>query len=580
MLKKIFFIFQKIKKFKNAFDVQLIIGFTLIASFLEIFGLTAIGTFISGLSAEFSNENVIIQFLKDFFEINDKQELFKYSGYLIIFLFTIISFINAYIFSFITQKSNNYVSYLSTALFKKYLDKNYFFFTKESLPTLTKNIINETHTVVNQIIFPIFILISKVLTTLVIIVFLFFYNVKVTSILSAILLVSYLLIYLLFKSKLFYLGKKIIFENARKYKIVQETLFGIKEIKLFNLKEKTLKNLKYSLDKFYKYRSLSSLITLLPKFLIEVVIVTIFIFFILFTFDFENKNNSTIPTLAVFVVASSRLFPSFQNIYSSIGKIKNSGPSFELVLNELKSNKFKDFNISKKKREIIFKNHIILKNIYFRYNNDENYIFKNLSLKIKKNSIFGIKGKSGIGKSTLADIISGLVLPQKGKIKLDNISLGKKNINSWRSRFSYVPQKVFLFDDSIKNNILLKNDGEKQFNKSKFDNSTKTSRLDKFIKTKSLKENYMITGNGMNISGGQRQRIGIARCLYYNKDIIIFDEATAGLDKLSEKNILKTIKNLSKNTTIIIISHSKNVINICDNYIDLDNFYNKKNKSI
>ncbi len=571
MLKKIFFIFDELKKFKNSHDIKLILLFTLIASFLEIFGLSAIGTFLSALSSDLNENNILLDTIKKLFSIESRNELFRIFGYIVIFSFILINILNAYIFSFITKRSNAYVSFLSTALFQKYLGKNYFFFTKENLPNLTKNIINETHTVINNIIFPIFLLISKVVTTVIIIIFLFLYSFKVTSLLFIILSTSYITIYIFFKSKLSYLGIKIIFENARKYKIVQETLFGIKEIKLFNLKKITINNLKYSLDKFYKYRSLSTLITMLPRYLVEIVIVSMFIVFILLTFEDKTNNFSTISTLAVFVVASSRLFPAFQNIYSGISKINNSFPSFNLILNELSSTKYRDIDKKKNnKKNLKFEKYIILKNIYFKYPSSEKYIFENLNLKIKKNSIFGIKGKSGVGKSTLADLISGLIVPEKGKIIMDKTKLKSNNIISWRNKFSYVPQKVFLFDETIKNNIIL---GDKEKNNIKYDNlklSLKFSQLEKFVNSKKLKLDFLITGNGMNISGGQRQRIGVARCLYYDKEIIIFDEATAGLDKTTENNLLKTIMQLSNIKTIIIISHNKSIINNCDDFIDLD----------
>ena len=569
MIKKIFLIFDELKGFKSSHDINLILIFTFIASLFEIFGISAIGAFLSTLSSENFENNILLNAIKKLFSIKTRNELIETVGFIIIILFIFINILNAYIFSFITKKSNNYVSYLSTILFKKYLGKNYFFFTKENLPNLSKNIINETHIVIKNIIFPIFLLISKIVTTIIIITFLFIYSFKMSLLLLIILSASYMAIYILFDSKLTYLGKKTIFENAKKYKIIQETLFGIKEIKLFNLGEIAINNLRYSLEKFYKYRTLSSLITALPKYFIEIIIVSIFIIFILLTFEDKSNNSSIISTIAIFAVASSRLFPAFQNIYFSLGKINNSLPSFNLVLNELRTNKYKDIN-KKNNKNLKFEKYISLKNIYFKYPFSEKYIFKNLNLRIKKNSIFGIKGKSGVGKSTLADLIAGLIIPEKGKITMDKKELNSNNITSWRNKFSYVPQKVFLFDETIKNNIIL---GKKEHDNFKTDNlklPIKLSQLETFVNSKKSKLDFLITGNGMNVSGGQRQRIGIARCLYYDKEIIIFDEATSGLDKITEKKLLKTIKKLSILKTIILISHEKSIINKCDNFIDLD----------
>lgn len=572
MIKNITFIFSKIRKFTRSNDLELIFFFTLLTSFLEIFGLSAVGTFISAMTSNFDESNFLIDFIKKIFNTNSKNELLKITGYFVIFLFLIINIANAYLYSFITRKSNNYVSYLSTSLFDNYLRKNYFFFTQKSISRLTKNIINETHTVINQIIFPFFILISKLVTTVIVVIFLFFYNTEITLILFLILALSYFTLYFLFNQKLLRLGKKLIKENEKKYLIVQETLFGIKEIKLFNLKDITIKNFKYTLDKFYKYRTLSSLITVLPRYFIEVVIIVIFILFLINSFsDNTTDNIKDLSILSVFLVASSRLFPAFQNIYSSTSLIKNAFPNFDLILNELRSQENKDV-ISNKKNNLNFKNKIVLKNISLQYKKDEKFVFNKLNLEIKKNTTFGIKGASGKGKSTLVDIISGLVRPNFGEIIVDKKKINNRNLTSWRSKFSYVPQKVFLFDDTIMNNIILGNKINTNIKLSDLNFAIKASRLDKFINNKPSKLNFAIRGNGMNISGGQRQRIGIARCVYYNKDIIIFDEATSGLDKKTEKELLKIIFGLKTKKTIIIISHNKDIIKKCNNYIDLDNY--------
>ena len=206
----------------------------------------------------------------------------------------------------------------------------------------------------------------------------------------------------------------------------------------------------------------------------------------------------------------------------------------------------------KKTEYINFNKSIELKNIFYKYPGKDEYIFEDASIKINKGDKILIKGKTGSGKSTLIDLVLGFQKPLSGKIIVDDkeISLSEKN---WFENISYVPQSIYMFDESIKHNITL-NDNTERFNNDLFDQSLESADLLNFVNSLPDKENTLVGETGLNISGGQKQRIGLARALYKNSSIIILDESTNALDDQTESNILDSLKS-KKDKTIIFISH-------------------------
>ena len=259
--------------------------------------------------------------------------------------------------------------------------------------------------------------------------------------------------------------------------------------------------------------------------------------------------------------------PSSTRIISAFQKIKTYSPPLILLFNEF--TKTEKNKIKIKKNNFKFSS-VKLQNVSIRYNNS-NLILKNISIKFSKNSVNGIYGESGSGKTSLVNVISGLVSPDTGKIFFDNKTISMKR-NSM-PLIGYVPQDTQIFDDTIWNNITLFKEKSEQ-NMDLFKKAIKRSNLFNFIYSTNIKkgkEDMILGERGSKISGGQMQRIGIARALFVNPDILIFDEATNSLDSKNEKDILKTIYSLKKDKIIIIISHSKTNLNRCDKIYKIEN---------
>jgi ATP-binding cassette, subfamily B, bacterial PglK len=300
-----------------------------------------------------------------------------------------------------------------------------------------------------------------------------------------------------------------------------------------------------------------------PKYFIELFAITIILGILLH--NSSDLNSDTLIKISIFVVALLKLMPASNRILISFQQLNFGKSSLNLILNEIKSLK----KTQDKKKLLKFKTSIILKNINFKYQNTNNYIFKNLSLKIYHGDTVGILGDTGSGKSTLINIILGLISPHSGTIKIDDIII-KNNFNYLLADTTYIPQFPIILNDTIENNITL---GKSNF-QNMIKSSIRNSLLSKYINSLKKKQKTFLNDFGNNLSGGQKQRVAISRFFYFNNNFNIFDESTNALDAKTEEKVIKNlIKNKNKKT-IIFISHNKKV------FKNFDKIYEIRNKKL
>jgi HlyD family secretion protein len=345
--------------------------------------------------------------------------------------------------------------------------------------------------------------------------------------------------------------------QANKLKTLHESFGGIKEIILTNSFDNFYK--KYSLavetynKKFSDYLKLSQL----PRSILELIsIIMIIIILIVMLKIFNSDFDIVLPIIGIYALGGLRAIPAIQTLFQSVAQIKSSLPSLNLIYEDFyksKYTKYEDKTINNQS-SIFFNKEISLKNISYFYASQKNNAINNISLKIKKNQFTSIIGPNGSGKSTLVNIILGILKPQTGSLFIDNLELNHENKHLWQKKIGYVSQDIFLFDDTIFNNITF------GLNKKELENIDikkilKDSKLDIFVEQLPQGINTRVGENGVYLSGGQKQKIAIARCLIRDSEVIIFDEATSVLDIDSESNLNNIILNYMNKKTLIIISH-------------------------
>lgn len=355
---------------------------------------------------------------------------------------------------------------------------------------------------------------------------------------------------------------------------IQSGLGGIREIKVFNAEKKFLESFRLVDRSLFEIKKLTQILTNLPKLFLELSVVGAILVILYFLMRSTNETSTIFSTVGVFTLASIKLLPSVNKIYLSYQSFRVCSPSVNLLHDEIeiikKSTQLenKKVNGMKNKEKIKFLKNIEIKNLFFNYMSGKK-IFENAYFSISKFDFIGIKGKSGIGKSTLVDLIIGLQLPNKGGVFVDGVNTNS-NMKNWQNKISYVPQEVFLLDDTIKNNILFQF-GAKELNDKKFIKVCKDAEIyDTFFNLPKSFETK-VGERGSKISSGQRQRIGLARALYREPELLVLDETTSSLDLDTKNKILQTIKKINENVTIIIVSHDNEVLKNCNKVFEIKN---------
>ena len=460
----------------------------------------------------------------------------------------------------------------SSRLMEAYFSRPYYWFLNRHSADLGKSILSEVEQVIHLILLPILEFLSAVAQSFFLIGLLLFVD-PVIAILAAVILGStYGGIYLRLRRYLEHIGEKRVEVNQARYQISQEAFGGIKEVKAAGLEFGYLTSFRKAAMRYAKYRTHVGVIAIIPGFAIQAIAVGGAMIILMFLLVSRNGSLlEVIPILGMFGFAGLRLLPVLGLIYGSLTKIQAGRPALDLL--------YKDFsemiidgtvpNMNNSKSDNFamgFSNCLELKQIVYTYPNAKTSALKNINLKIKANTTIGFAGSTGAGKTTAVDVILGLLRPEKGQLIVDGKSINSDNLNSWQRTFGYVPQFIFLADDTVTANIAFGIPAN-QVNHAAVVRAAKIAELHEFIKN-DLDDGYDTTvgERGVRLSGGQRQRIGIARAMYHNPDILIMDEATSALDNLTEQAVMGAIKTLSnEKKTIIMIAHRLSTVKDCDN---------------
>ena len=375
------------------------------------------------------------------------------------------------------------------------------------------------------------------------------------------------LLYLLLKGYIYKLGLKKLEYDEERTKIMVQGYNAYKEINIFKKHLFFVKKfINYSQKYFNKLKNLF-VIQQIPRLYLELISVIGLSIFIISSIGRGVKIEDTIAILSVFALGAFRLIPSVNRILTNVQAVRYALPSIDLLHKEFKNLK-QNYNQNKLEDALSFENSIELKNISYKYPKTDQFVLNNLSLKISKGSTIGIIGESGSGKSTLIDLITGLLKPSEGYFCIDHKNLKKSSFLNLK--IGYVPQSIFLLDNSLKNNIAFGIEEDK-IDLEKINDVLLDSQMLDFVNGLDYGIETNVGERGMKLSGGQRQRIGIARALYFNPEILILDEGTSSLDSKTEYEIMDSINCLRGKKTIILVAHRYSTLKECDVIYKMEN---------
>tara|TARA_E500000178_G_scaffold147167_1_gene146860 strand:- start:18111 stop:19841 length:1731 start_codon:yes stop_codon:yes gene_type:complete len=538
----------------------------IIFSILELIGISTIPLILSAFLD--NNQLYQIPILHNFyssFNLYDNENYLIYFLVLIIFVFLIKNLFFVFLVFVETKIYKSISLVIKKKIFEYYFHLPFESHLKQNSSDVVRKITLDTGNAITYVI-SFLTFISQLILFSVVISFLFINNFLVTFVALGFFLIIFSLIYLYSNDRLVKLGKEKQIITGEIIKIINESINSIKEVILYN--KNSFLNSIFSKKQNQVQQTILKITLLkrIPKSIYEFLSIVLISMMMLFLTKYNSLDDSLV-FVTLFVVSLLRLLPAMNLSTLNISNMKATEYSFNLIYEKLNLIKHNSLHKAQglKNSEIFFSNKIEFKNISFSY--DKKEVFENLNFIISKNSFIGIYGESGSGKSTLVNLLCGLLNSKEGEILID-----EKNINdvknSWQSKIGYIPQDIYILDDSIKNNIIFNDENNTNIDKD-LKNVIEISQLNRLIDSFNDGLDTKVGDRGINISGGQRQRIAIARALYHKPDVLIFDEATNSLDEITENNLMDSIYEI-KGKTIIIISHNPKTLNRCEKIFKIE----------
>ena len=544
-------------------------------AFFQAVGVASVMPFIGlVMDPNMVFENRWLYMVYDFFEFTSINRFVIFSGVVMFLLIVLSNAISAFATWLKLRFAwmNNHR--LSRRLLEKYLSMPYAFFLNQNSADLSKNVLAEVNNLTNNYLIPMLTIITKAMVALFMLGMLFLVDVIVSLVALLALGGAYGAIFWRVNRNLKYRGTLRMQANKMRFKVVNEAFGGIKELKVMNREPYFLD--RYSKESFKqaKLQSWNAVIGQIPRFALEAIAFGGIIIFVLVLLLTREDARQVIPLATLFAFAGYRLMPALQEIFTSFTKMQFNMAVLDRIYEDF-TRKVEDvpeatFYKEKVPQALPFTSDITLDRITYNYPNTTAPVIKDINLIIKRNTSVAFVGSTGAGKTTLVDIILGLLPPQQGNLLVDGVAINKSNIVQWQRNIGYVPQHIYLSDDTAARNIAF-GVPDKMINKEALEKVARIANIHDFIVDElPLGYETLVGERGIRLSGGQRQRIGIARALYHDPDILIFDEATSALDGATEEAVLQAMDNAAKLKTLIVIAHRLPTVKDCDMIYLLD----------
>ena len=562
MVKKLRYVFDRKDKIKLVgLAILMVIG-----SVLELLAVAVFNPFIEVLMQTSSIEDD--SFLKLFFthiHLNGIEQYLVVLSALIAVIYLVkniyLSFLQNVILSFSYTTRMN----LATRLLTTYMNEPYTFHLSKNIAEMQRCLQSDTSQFMSLINSCLQLTVEMV-TCLALAAYLFHTSHSITVVIGVLLLLCIGLFFMISKKVSSRLGRQNENYNAKLFQWINQSLGGIKELKILQREEYFIDSYKTNYKKLIWGARVNELIAALPKYIVETVAMVGLVFAIIIKLLFGHGALETfIPQIAVFAVAAFRLLPSVGRVNAYINSIMYNKASLDMIYDDLKeidSEPVQEIEWQEKKEKWIFTKGVTVEHVSYHYPDSDVEVLHDISLEIPKGKTVALIGPSGAGKTTLADIILGLLPPVSGVVRMDQHNV-YENLRSWREKLGYIPQSIYLSDDTIRNNVAF-GIYEDQIDDNAIWKALEKAQLKEFVQGLENGLDTYVGDRGVRLSGGQRQRIGIARALYHDPEILVLDEATSALDSSTEQAVMESIESLQGLKTMIIIAHRLTTIKNAD----------------
>ena len=538
----------------------------LIVAILDAVGVASIMPFIAVLTnPDIIETNTFLNKTFIFSEIlgikTTEQFLFALGS--LVFLLLVFSLIFKATLTYFQLRFSAMCQYqLSKRMMSGYLNQPYDWFLNQHSADIGKTILSEVNIIISKGLIQLLNLITYGVIAFALLVLLILSDPIFALIAGFSLGITYFIVYKFTRKFLSRIGHERVKANQARFTVVSEAFNAAKELKVGNLEKAFIEKFSIPAKILAQNSAIAASISQLPRYVLEIIAFGGMLLLILYLMLQNNIFTDALPLIALYAFAGYRLIPALQRIYASVSQLRFVDPSINSIYDDFKS---LDKKVTENNESIIsLKKEIILNELCYQYPNTPDATLKNINLKIPAHSFVGITGSTGSGKTTIIDIILGLLHAQKGTLKVDNEVINLSNCVSWQKSIGYVPQNIFIADDTIAANIAFGLEKE-SINHDQIQKAAKIANIHDFV-IKELPQKYstIVGEKGIRLSGGERQRIGIARALYRNPQVLILDEATSALDNLTESAVMTEIHKIGNKKTVILIAHRLTTLKECD----------------
>ena len=537
---------------------------TLVMGILDTAGVASIMPFVALLAnPELIETNHYLKQLYTLSGASSSQDfLFLIGG--VTFFVLVISLSFKALAMFVQQRFSLLLEYqISSRLVEGYLYQKYTWFLGRNSSDLGKTILSEVGTVVGGGVMPIISIITNSILTVMLVGLLIAVDPQSATVIAVIFVLSYGLIYLTMRGFLGELGSQRVIANQRRFEVISEAFGAIKEVKACSLESRYIERFKSPALIFAKHRAISRIVAMLPRYALEIMAFGGILVVVLLLLGRGEPLHKTLPLLTLYAFAGYRLMPAAQHIYSSLTSLSFARAAIRDLCFEL--NSLPQSPIGLDNAPLLgFQHSLLFENVTYKYPTGAGPTIENLDLVIPARTFFGFVGPTGGGKTTIIDLVLGLLEPDHGSILVDGVNMTALDLRKWQEIIGYVPQKVFLADATISENIAFSSEPS-EIDITLVERVAKIAQIHDFVINETL-EGYktQVGEGGARLSGGQRQRIGIARALYRNPKILVLDEATSALDNVTEMKVIEAIQKVGEGITVVIIAHRLNTVRLCD----------------